>query len=137
MHTFDPSWLEKLEELRDEGVNPYPDAATFPISHLSTQLFEAVGDIEDPESAGLGKVSIAGRVMFRNKMGKAMFLRIQDRGDATFTEKDGEQTQQGGRFQVYIRADRVGPEAFSTLKKIDIGDFYGLKAFCLERGRVS
>lgn len=123
MHTFDPSWLAKLEELRDEGVNPYPDASKFPISHLSTDLFEAVGEEEDPSAISLGKVSLAGRVMFRNKMGKAMFLRIQDRGTPTYIEKGEERIQQGGRFQVYIRADRVGVEAFSTLKKLDIGDF--------------
>ena len=125
MFTFDPDWLQKVEELRNDGVRPYPDASDFQITHLSTELFEAVGDLENPDDANLGTVRVAGRVMFRNKMGRAMFTRIQDRGLATVdsTDKDGNTVKLGGRFQVYIREDRVGEEAFSSLKKLDIGDF--------------
>ena len=125
MHTFDPTWLEKLESLREKGVNPFPDAGSFPITHLSTDLFRLIGEADDPSTVHSDPVSMSGRVMFRNRMGKAMFLRIQDRGlpNVESIDREGKPIVRGGSFQLYIRKDRVGDEAFETLKNLDIGDF--------------
>ena len=53
MHTFDPDWLKKLDELRSDGVQPYPDASEFPVTHLSTDLLERVGQLTDPKKRDL------------------------------------------------------------------------------------
>jgi lysyl-tRNA synthetase class 2 len=107
MYSFDPGWLAKLEELRAKGVNPYPNGLE--VTHTSTDLHRRYEDVEDPSEDEAGKdVRIGGRVIFRNRMGRAMFLRIQDRG---------------GLIQAYVRKDEVGDETFELLKQVDIGDF--------------
>ncbi|MCO4743173.1 MAG: lysine--tRNA ligase [Proteobacteria bacterium] len=128
MYTFDPTWLAKLDQLREAGVEPYPNG--FTVSHLSTQLHERFVDVEDPTEAEDGKgISVAGRVMFRNVFGKAMFLRLQDRGEPTVdsTDKDGNAVKLGGTIQIWIRKNEIGEEAYAIFKKLDIGDFVWAK----------
>ena len=79
MYTFNEKALAKVEELRGMGIEPYPNG--FEVTHLSTDLHQAMVDVEKPEDTEFGEVCIAGRLMFRNRMGKVMFLRIMDRGD--------------------------------------------------------
>ena len=55
---------------------------------------------------------LAGRIMSRRDFGKASFVHIKDRT---------------GRIQAYIRKDKVGDEAFSAFKLLDIGDIIGLR----------
>ncbi|HMV65916.1 MAG TPA: lysine--tRNA ligase [Myxococcota bacterium] len=123
MYEFDPSWLAKLDALRAAGVHPYPNGMA--PTHTSTELharFAAVADPSaEPEARG---VAVAGRVMFRNIMGKAVFLRVQDRGEPTVEVPgaDGEVQRKGGVIQVYVRREDVGPEAFDLVKGLDIGD---------------
>ena len=123
MYDFDPAWLAKLDELRADGVNPYPNGMA--PTHTSTELHAAFKDVEDPTTLeGWGEVAVAGRLMFRNKMGKAMFLRVQDRGEANVegTDKDGEPEMKGGVIQLWVKRDLVGADAYTRLKKLDIGD---------------
>ncbi|MBT3218837.1 MAG: hypothetical protein HN348_07075, partial [Proteobacteria bacterium] len=87
MYTFDPTWLAKLDEFRAAGVEPYPNGLE--VTHTSTELHKKYKGVEDPTQsteptgAAATEVAIAGRVMFRNRMGRAMFLRIQDGGEPT------------------------------------------------------
>ncbi len=108
MYTFDPKWLEKLDAMRASGQEPYPSAVGLVPTHTSAELHTACEGSLDPKTVIPGEVAVAGRVMFRNVMGKAMFLRLQDRA---------------GFIQVYARREEVGEAAFSVLKGIDIGDF--------------
>ena len=136
MYTFDPDWLAKLDAIREAGVEPYPNG--FTVTHLSTELHERFVGVEDPSQAEDGQgVAVAGRVMFRNVMGKAMFLRIQDRGEATVDDVDGEgqPIQRGGIIQVWIRKNELGDEAYARLKKVDIGDFVWVKGNCMRTRR--
>jgi lysyl-tRNA synthetase class 2 len=60
---------EKLQKLRDLGINPYP-ADLFNITHTIDQL---KSDFVEGK-----KVSIAGRMMSDRDMGKAAFVELQD-----------------------------------------------------------
>lgn len=125
MFSFDPDWLGKLDALREQGVAPYPSAAGMPVTHTSTELHRLAKGVETPSVLELGAISIGGRVMFRNVMGKAMFLRVQDRGaqDVADTDREGQPIQRGGIIQVYARKEELGETTFELLKRVDIGDF--------------
>lgn len=123
MYTFDDAWLEKLAAMRERGEEPYPNG--FVVTHTSTQLHERFVDVEDPETVEFGEVQVAGRLMFRNRMGKVLFLRIADRGEPTVPakDKDGEDVMLGGGIQIFVRKNDVGEEEYEKLKRLDIGDW--------------
>jgi len=124
VYDFDEKFLAKRAELEAAGAKLWPNG--FEVTHTSTQLHAAFVGVEDPATVeGFAKVSVGGRVLFRNRMGKAMFLRLQDRGEPTVSDVDAEgaPVQRGGALQVYFRRDDVGEEAFELLKRLDIGDF--------------
>ncbi len=128
MYDFDSAWLTKLEEMRAAGVNPYPNGMK--PTHTSTELHELYKDVEDPSTVeGSTGVAVAGRVMFRNRFGKAMFLRILDRGEPTVdtVDAEGNPSKKGGIIQVYLRKNEVGDETFEQMKKLDIGDYVWIK----------
>jgi lysyl-tRNA synthetase class 2 len=106
MFEFDADRQAKIQSLRDDGVNPYPHGLK--ITHTAAEALELMGDrdnealSEDPTT-----VTIAGRLMFRNLMGKAGFARIQDRS---------------GRIQIYLKKNILGEEAFALWKRLDLGD---------------
>lgn len=93
--------LQKLEALRQRGINPYPH--TYEPTHR-------VPDLVASREEGL-VVKVAGRITAFRRMGKATFLDITDK-----------QT----RVQVYLRADELGP-AYDTLSLLDLGDFIGIE----------
>ena len=100
---------EKLQALRELGINPYP-AALFPIDADSKS-------IKNDYSEGKA-VCIAGRLMSRRIQGKASFAEIQD---------------SHGRIQVYFNRDEICPGEDKTRynevykKLLDIGDIIGIK----------
>jgi lysyl-tRNA synthetase class 2 len=120
MYPFDEKFLTKIEELRAAGVEPYPNGLT--VTHTSTELHARFVGVEMPDPE---PVAIGGRVMFRNRMGKVMFLRIQDRGEPSVddVDSDGTPVKRGGMIQVFVRKNDVGEESYERLKKLDIGDF--------------
>ena len=69
-------------------------------------------------------VSIAGRMMFKRVMGKASFANIQDLK---------------GNIQIYVARDAIGEDLYTTFKKSDIGDIWGVKgyAFRTKTGEIS
>jgi len=107
---------EKLETIRDKGVNPYPYA--FDQSHKSEDIIANFETLEEQ------KVSVAGRIMSVRIMGKASFCHIQD---------------EQGKIQAYIRKDQIGDEPFAMFKILDIGDQLGVegKVFKTRTGEVS
>jgi lysyl-tRNA synthetase class 2 len=124
MYDFDPDFLQKLDALRAAGGIPYPSAEGTKPTHTSEQLHLRYRDVADPSTdPEAADVAVAGRVMFRNRMGKALFLRVQDRGAEVVIGQD----EQGndvvrGFIQVYARMEEVGEQAFEALKALDIGD---------------
>ena len=98
--------VEKLDALREAGINPYP--VKFDPSHSSAFIKSNYNEIE-------GKtVKIAGRIMALRKMGKASFSQVMD---------------SEGRIQFFIRRDDVGDESYSCFKLLDIGDYVGVEGF--------
>jgi lysyl-tRNA synthetase class 2 len=107
MYTFDADRLAKLDTLRAEGVNPYPTGRT-PTLYAVEAVRLAAGRETPEQLAELGDTfCFAGRLMFKNEMGKAGFGRVLDRT---------------GRLQVYVKRDVVGEEAFTAWKRLDLGD---------------
>jgi len=101
---------EKNTELKKKGVNLYPN--DFNPSCSINDLKKIIK--ENPDSLGEkgSQFSMAGRMMAINKMGKSSFVRF----------KDGSE-----QLQVYLQKDRLGDESYSLFKKLDIGDFIGVK----------
>tara|TARA_A100001015_G_scaffold319513_1_gene442618 strand:+ start:3814 stop:5517 length:1704 start_codon:yes stop_codon:yes gene_type:complete len=100
---------EKLQAIRDLGINPYP-AAEFPIDSDSDKIKK---DFSEGK-----KVVLAGRLMSRRIQGKASFAEVQD---------------SKGRIQVYFNRDEICPREDKTpynevyKKLLDIGDIIGIE----------
>ena len=100
---------EKLDKLRDLGINPYP-ADLYPVTHTSKEVKD---DYEDGKS-----VTIAGRLMSMRVQGKASFAQLQD---------------SNGKIQVYFNRDEICPGDDKSLynevfkKLLDFGDFVGIE----------
>jgi lysyl-tRNA synthetase class 2 len=98
----------KLAELRESG-NAYPN--DFRRNALAEELHEAFGEHEDErlrEEAVAVKVS--GRMMVKRVMGKASFIKLQDRT---------------GQIQLRLERDRLADGAYQSFKKWDVGDIVG------------
>ena len=108
--------LEKLNKLREDGVNPYP--VRFDQTHKSKFIKDNYNKVEGKN------VAIAGRVMAIRKMGKASFAQLLD----------GE-----GRIQIFVKKDNVGEKGYSHFKLLDIGDYVGVEGdiFTTKTGEIS
>lgn len=107
----------KLKELQDAGQDPF-HITKFNVTVHSTDVKENYEEWEGKQ------VSVAGRVMSKRGMGKAVFCDLQD----------GK-----GRIQLYVRIDELGEEAFARFRKMDIGDIVGVdgEVFKTKRGEIS
>jgi lysyl-tRNA synthetase class 2 len=100
---------EKLRQLRELGINPYP-ADLFPVTNTSKRI-----KAEFKEGK---QVVIAGRLMSRRIQGNASFAELQD---------------SDGRIQVYFNRDEIctgeDKTQYNTIYKklLDIGDFIGIE----------
>jgi len=97
--------LEKLQKIKEMGVNPY--AYNFHRTHLAEKIQQKVETKNEIEF----EVRCAGRIMALRKMGKASFAHIMD---------------QSGRVQIYIKQDYVGEDKYQLFKLTDIGDHIGV-----------
>ena len=99
---------EKLDKIR-EGGPAFPN--DFRRDSIAGELQAAYGghtaESFESESA---VVSVAGRMMAKRVMGKASFVKIQDRS---------------GQVQLFIERDTVSPELYSDFKTWDVGDIVG------------
>jgi lysyl-tRNA synthetase, class II len=94
-----------------EATYPNSYAATHTIPELRTAYDSLTS--EELESAPTPiEVSIAGRIMAIRVQGKAGFAQLQ---------------QGGQRFQIYVRKDDVGENAFALYKLLDLGDHIGVR----------
>ncbi len=100
---------EKLDKLRDLGIDPYP-AALYPVNTTSKNIKEAFVE---------GKsVIISGRLLRKKIQGKASFAELQD---------------SEGRIQVYFNRDEIctgeDKSKYNDVfkKLIDLGDILGIE----------
>ena len=108
---------DKLAALRAEGHDPYL-LTKVPVDTKSSQIRADYDAYEGKD------VTLAGRIMARNIMGKASFARLLDAD---------------GTMQFYIRRDDVGEETYAGFKKMDIGDVVCIrgKVFKTKTGEIS
>ena len=99
--------LDKLTKLQEEGRDPF-QITKFSRTALSSEVKDRFDTLENTD------VSMAGRIMAKREMGKAIFADLLD---------------DKGRIQLYVRMNDVGEEAFSDFKKSDIGDIVGISGF--------
>ena len=102
---------QKREKLKELGLDPFGQA--YDRTDWSKDIRELVSGKthEEVEQMNL-HVSIAGRIMFIRKMGKASFFTIQD---------------VKGKQQVYISINDVGEQTYALFKMADVGDIVGVK----------
>ncbi|MBM3143703.1 MAG: lysine--tRNA ligase [Chloroflexi bacterium] len=99
--------LEKIEELRAEGIEPYPHRVER--THTSVEAIQAFEAVEGDEQAAVVQATLAGRLRSMRPMGKIIFAHIED-GD--------------GRIQLFFRANDIGEERISLFNRaFDLGDY--------------
>ena len=109
---------DKLDRMRESGIDPF--RANWDQTHVS---MEAVSLLPEDEEVG-PEVSVAGRIVAFRLMGKASFLKILDRA---------------GKIQSYVRKDEIGEDEYALFKKLDLGDFIGIRGplFRTKTGEVT
>ncbi len=106
---------QKLDELRAAGVDPYgnrftADATAGEVHHRFS------GRKREDIEACTDTFSLAGRILSLRSFGKAAFFHLQDRT---------------GVIQVYIQKNKIGADTYALFKKVDIGDFIGVRGRAL------
>ena len=103
--------LEKLERLREKGIEPYPN--NYDRTHTTEEAIAYFNqqESEQGEDARTNGVSLAGRIVALRGMGKASFADILDGY---------------GRIQTLFRRNTLS-ESYETLKDLDIGDWIGIR----------
>jgi lysyl-tRNA synthetase, class II len=111
LSSLEQTRLEKIEQLRVKGIEPYPTRATRTHTSLSAcREFEAAeAALAQGQPMAPVKVTVVGRLRSMRPMGKITFAHIED----------GE-----GRIQLFLRADDVGKETLELFNhEFDLGDF--------------
>ena len=98
---------EKLAELREAGRDPF-ELTRFERTAWSKEITDDFASFEDK------RVAVAGRIMSKRGMGKAIFCHIKD---------------DRGQIQLYVRADAVSEQEFKDFRKFDIGDIIGAEGY--------
>jgi len=120
--------IEKVEQLKQLGINPY--AYRWESTHSAAQLQEKFAELSSGEEDSI-EVAIAGRIMARRVFGKLAFFTLQD---------------ETGTIQLYLEKSRIqeympdNAEAFNQLKQLtDVGDFLGVHGTIkrTEKGELS
>ena len=101
---------DKCEKLREMGLDPF--GQRFERDSYAADIKEKYQDIDHDAFENMDDTAtIAGRIMFIRKMGKASFFTIKDKT---------------GPMQVYISINDVGEEVYNLFKMADIGDIVGV-----------
>ena len=101
---------EKAEKIREMGIDPF--GHRFERDAYSKNLKEKYADVPHDDFENMeDTATVAGRIMFIRKMGKASFFTIQDKL---------------GSIQIYISINDVGEEVYNLFKSADLGDIVGV-----------
>ena len=102
---------EKAEKIRSLGMDPF--GHVFKRNAFAKNIKEKYKDVDHDEFENItDEYTVAGRIMFIRKMGKASFFTIQDKTD---------------KIQIYISINDIGEDAYTLFKSADIGDIVGVK----------
>ena len=101
---------EKAEKIREMGMDPF--GHRFDRKDFALDIKEKYKDVDHDAFESMDDTAtVAGRIMFIRKMGKASFFTIQDKTD---------------KVQIYISINDVGEETYNLFKSADIGDIVGV-----------
>ncbi|MGB4627704.1 MAG: OB-fold nucleic acid binding domain-containing protein, partial [Erysipelotrichaceae bacterium] len=102
---------DKMNKLKEMGINPFGNA--FKRTHLTQDIRDKYQhlDKEQLEQENV-TVKVAGRIMFKRRMGKLGFMQIQDRS---------------GMIQIVVNRGIVGDDIYEIFKINDVGDFVGIE----------
>ena len=102
---------EKMEKIRSLGMDPF--GSRFDRDSFAADLKEKYKDVEHEEFESINDTAtVAGRIMFIRKMGKASFFSIKDKT---------------GNIQIYISINDVGEDSYNLFKTADLGDIVGVR----------
>ena len=102
---------EKANKLKELGIDPF--GHRFERTAWSKDIKDKYIDIPHDDFESINdEFTVAGRIMFIRKMGKASFFTIQDKL---------------GSIQIYISINDVGEETYNLFKTADLGDIVGVK----------
>ena len=100
----------KLEKFNELGIDPF--GQRFEKDSTAIELKEKYKDVEHDKFEEMDDTAtVAGRIMFIRKMGKASFFSLKDRT---------------GSIQIYISINDVGEEVYDLFKSADLGDIVGV-----------
>ncbi|MGD8916442.1 MAG: lysine--tRNA ligase [Syntrophobacterales bacterium] len=114
---------QKAEELRQAGVELYPNDF-----RVQDRLADIKNRYEGKSEEVLEQEErifvCAGRIMSMRSFGRATFMHIKD---------------ESGLLQIYVKRDLIGKEEYKLFKKMDIGDFVGVRGtvFCTNTGELT
>ena len=101
---------EKAAKIASMGLDPY--GHRFDRTGFAADIKDKYKDVPHDEFENMDDTAtVAGRIMFIRKMGKASFFTIQDKT---------------GKLQVYISVNDVGEDVYELFKSADIGDIVGV-----------
>ena len=98
---------DKLAALQQEGRDPF-QRTKFVRSAWSKEIKDNYEAFEEKQ------VTVAGRILSKRGMGKAIFCHIKD---------------DKGQIQLYVRSDAVSEQEFADFRKFDIGDIIGVGGY--------
>lgn len=101
---------EKMQKIRDLGIDPF--GSRFDRTAYDKDIVLKYQDIPHDDFENIDDIfTVAGRIMFIRKMGKASFFTIQDKT---------------GKIQIYISVNDVSEDSYNLFKTADIGDIVGV-----------
>lgn len=119
--------LEKVKQIREMGINPYPDS--YERTHKALEIKnigeeKGVRETDDIIEKPSDDVKICGRLTSFRNHGNIGFGQIQD---------------DSGRIQICFMKNIVGADEYKFLKKIDVADFLGCKGelFKTKHGEIT
>jgi lysyl-tRNA synthetase, class II len=118
---MDDDRRQKLEQLRERGVDPFPHE--FPGVVPAATVHEQHAGLEPGDETDVA-YRVAGRLMAKRGHGAQAFLDVVDRSS---------------KIQVLAVRDELGDEAFDTLTALDLGDLIGVDGVAIrsKRGEIS
>lgn len=99
--------LQKLEQLEEAGVEPYPPRAER--THTTAAAIAAYEEVEEQNDPPPVTVTVCGRLQSVRDMGKTVFAHIAD---------------EYGQVQLFLRRNEVGEDSHRIFRKLlDLGDY--------------
>ncbi len=101
--------LEKLERLRERGIEPYPHS--YRRTHTCKEALELFRQVEAGKLSSPPELRLAGRVTAIRFMGKVAFFDLRDGSE---------------KIQLFLTRERLGDSGYELLRQLDIGDIIGV-----------